>query len=258
MTRPSLFRLILGTALGLIFGLYYAWDVSPRLIKLSSPSDLNPEFQDEFRALSSAAYANTNDLIRATDRLSLLRDTNNPGEILFSLSQKYLAAGRPQMEIRALALLASDLADELEPAITATIIAGEPASTRTPSTPLSGASPSPAPTESPAFELLVLEKICDPELGISRIQVLALDSNAEQLPGIEFAVFWDEGEDHFFTGLKTDLGIGFADFEMEADIVYALHAPGNVPPVTNLVAEDCFTEQRNPYPGSWLLTFKQP
>ena len=257
MTRPSLFRLILGTALGLIFGLYYAWDVSPRLIKLSSPSDLNPESQDEYRALVSSAYANTKDLTRATDRLSLLRDTN-PGELLFSLSQKYLAAGRPQMEIRALALLASDLADELETVITVTIIAGEPASTRAPSTPLSGASPNPAPIESPAFELLVLEKICDPERSISLIQVLALDSNAEQLPGIEFAVFWDGGEDHFFTGLKTDLGIGFADFEMEVDIVYSVHAPGTVAPVTNLVAENCSTEQGEPYPGSWLLTYKQP
>lgn len=257
MTRLSFFRLILGTALGLIFGLYYAWDVSPRLIKLSSPSDLTLEFQDEYRALISAAYANTNDLNRATDRLSLLQDTN-PQETLFSLSQKYLAAGRPQKEIRALALLASDLAEDLELTITPTIIAGEAASTRAPSTPFPAPSPSPAPTESPSFELLALEKICDPERSVPLIQILALDSNAEQLPGIEFAVFWDSGEDHFFTGLKTELGIGFADFEMEPEIAYSVHGPGNIAPVTNLLVENCSAEQGNPYPGSWLLTFKEP
>ncbi|MCH7586734.1 MAG: hypothetical protein IIC78_01665 [Chloroflexi bacterium] len=255
MTRLSFFRLILGTALGLIFGLYYAWDVSPRLINLASPGDLSVEFQNEYRALLSVAYANTNDLVRAKNRLRLLHDPDSQ-ETLFSLSQEYLAAGRPQEEIRALALLASDLSHALLLAITPTIIMQGPASTRAPATPVP--SPSPAPTENPTFELLALEKICDPARSVPLIQILALDSNAVQLPGVEFTVFWESGEDHFFTGLKPELGEGFADFEMEAELVYSVYAPGNSVPVSNLKVENCAVEAGTPFPGSWLLTFKGP
>ena len=35
-------------------------------------------------------------------------------------------------------------------------------------------------------------------------------------PSVELVVTWDEGEDHFFTGLQPELGLGYGDFLMTA------------------------------------------
>ncbi|MBI1865988.1 MAG: HD-GYP domain-containing protein, partial [Nitrospirae bacterium] len=39
---------------------------------------------------------------------------------------------------------------------------------------------------------------------------------------IEIVVVWDAGEDHFFTGLKPELGQGYADFTMTEGVSYTL------------------------------------
>ncbi len=54
------------------------------------------------------------------------------------------------------------------------------------------------------------------------IQVLVYDAAEQGVPSVEVVVTWEGGENHFFTGLKPEMGLGYADFRMAADTVYTL------------------------------------
>jgi len=46
--------------------------------------------------------------------------------------------------------------------------------------------------------------VCDASLSPPLIQVEALDAQGAPVPGAEVLIVWDEGQDHFFTGLKPE------------------------------------------------------
>ena len=77
------------------------------------------------------------------------------------------------------------------------------------------------------------------------------------MPGIEVIVVWDTGQDHFFTGLKPELGLGYGDFTMTEGVTYAVQIAGSTELVTDLSAESCIDNGVDIYLGSWLLTFMQ-
>jgi hypothetical protein len=68
---------------------------------------------------------------------------------------------------------------------------------------------------------------------------------------------WDAGQDHFFTGLKPELGLGYGDFTMTEGISYTLRLADSQQPVTNLSVHECEADGDESYPGSWLLQFEQ-
>ena len=126
------------------------------------------------------------------------------------------------------------------------------------------ASPSPLPsikTSTPIatslYDIRSRRKICDPDFAAPLIQVNVLDAAGDPLPGIEVRVTWDEGEDHFFTGLKPELGLGYADFAMSEGIVYTLQLVGLSEPVSDIQAETCQDDQGAFFLGSWMLIFRQ-
>jgi hypothetical protein len=90
------------------------------------------------------------------------------------------------------------------------------------------------------------------------MQFLLLDSRRKQVPGAEIIVTWDQGEDRFFTGLKPELGDGYADFIMEADTVYNVRVVTGGAFVPDIVAPSCTDPNGAPYLGGILLTFQQP
>jgi hypothetical protein len=102
------------------------------------------------------------------------------------------------------------------------------------------------------------EKVCDTNLAGPLIQVEVLDAAGRPVPGVEALVVWDTGQDHFFTGLKPELGIGYGDFTMTQGLYYTLQLVDTEVPVTGLYVEDCVGEDSELFPGSWLLTFHQP
>ena len=75
---------------------------------------------------------------------------------------------------------------------------------------------------------------------------------------IELVVTWDEGENHFFTGLKPELGLGYADFVMTPSVVYSVRLADGGQPVNDLTAAECQAEDGSRFWGSWLLIFVQP
>lgn len=120
--------------------------------------------------------------------------------------------------------------------------------------------PSRTPTATPGAPFTLKEStfVCDQLLGQPLIQVLTQDRAGQPLPGVEVVVAWEGGEDHFFTGLKPELGLGYADFRMEPGIVYTLQLAAGGPPVQDLSPAECERESGSRYWGSWLLVFTQP
>jgi hypothetical protein len=90
------------------------------------------------------------------------------------------------------------------------------------------------------------------------IIVEAYDASGSPVPGVEIRVNWTGGEDRFFTGLKPELGIGYADFEMTPETIYTVAPAEGGQPVSGLFASECENARRERYWGSWLLVFVQP
>ena len=91
------------------------------------------------------------------------------------------------------------------------------------------------------------------------IQVVTESAGGEQVPGVEVVITWDAGFDHFFTGLKPEVGAGYGDFTMAGGIEYSVHlAESPSATVDSLVAQPCAEPGGDAYLGSWLLIYKQP
>jgi hypothetical protein len=260
MSRSGWFALFAGVALGLAGGLYYAWRVNPVEYTDTAPSSLRADFKASYLTLIASAYASTGDLPRAQARLAIFADPD-PAASLAALAQQLLAAGVPAPEAEAVAALASDLSAgpaTLPPNQTATP-SRTPTQTRTPTiTPTPLPTRTPTPTPGAPFALAEQQRVCDASLPGPLLQVVVLDAAGQPVPGVEVNVIWDEGQDHFFTGLKPEMGLGYGDFLMQQGISYTLQLGGGEEPVTGLVAEDCADEQGGFFAGSWRLVFVQP
>ncbi len=75
---------------------------------------------------------------------------------------------------------------------------------------------------------------------------------------MEIRVLSDQDEDRFYTGLKPELGLGYADFQMDPDLTYSVQLPEASGVVTEVESEACTPEEGESYPGSVLLVFEQP
>lgn len=270
MRRDGWLPFALSFILALIGGLIYAWQVDPTEYIETAPHTLRTDFKADYMALIAASYASSQDILRAQARLNLFSESD-PGTTLAALAQQRLAEGRPESEARALALLAAALGEQPTPFVRTpgaleTALASNPSSTpdiRIPPqasrTPAFSLVPSTTPTLEIAggFELRSMDKVCDPNLAHPLLQALVLDALSHPLPGMEVLVVWDTGQDHFFTGLKPELGLGYGDFTMTEGVTYAVQIVGSTELVTGLSTEDCMDNGGDVYPGSWLLTFAQ-
>jgi len=244
--------LLFGFGIGVAGGLYYAWLVSPVEYLDTAPDSLRADFRAHYVGLIASAYASDQDLVRARTRLALFPDLDASTE-LAALAQQRLAAGLADTEASALAQLASALSRGPSRTPVPT-----PSVSPTPSnTPRPTATRRPTATPGAGFLLTSREQICDPLLSQPLIQVVVVDAAQEPVPGREVIVVWDTGQDHFFTGLKPELGLGYGDFAMTEDISYTLRLADSQQPVTDLAVYECEVEAGDPYPGSWRLEFEQ-
>lgn len=268
MRRAGWLPIVLGLILGFSAGLYYSWVLNPVEYVDADPGSLRAEFKQEALTVIAGAYAASGDLDRARARLALL-DLENPANTLARLSQSMLAVNQDERAARDLARLAADLGERPATVQGTPPTAGietpppEASATATPTatiTPRPTATPTPAPSATPGapFKLTGQEQICDPALGEPQIQVVVLDASGEGVPGMEILVLWDEGEDRFYTGLKPELGWGYADFNMQIGETYSLRLPTEDVGADELVSETCETAGGVEYPGSIRLTFEQP
>ena len=100
--------------------------------------------------------------------------------------------------------------------------------------------------------------ICDPNVDGPLLIILAESNTGQPLPDVEAIVNWEGGEDHFFTGLKPELGLGYADFAMTPGVVYSLRLADGSQPISDLTPAECETPRGERYWGAWQLVFIRP
>lgn len=275
--------LLTGLILGVGLGLVYAWMISPVEYVDAGPYSLREDFKDQYRLMIALAYMADDNFERAKARLDQLKDPNIAQTIAMQ-AQRFLADGRPEMETRAIGMLAVALGEGPLPTrsvttgetpkvetttMTPTLVVANPsASTEIPGEAISETgstlqpTATPLPTRTPTatpgepFLLAQQDLICDPALSSALIQVQVYDAAGQAVPGVEVIVSWEGNEEHFFTGLKPELGLGYADFTMTIDETYTLHLADGGEPVTNLTVAECEGDGGARYYGSWSLVFR--
>lgn len=289
--RWALVGVILGgLVLGLGLGLLYAWVVRPVTYVETAPVALRADFKDQFRVMIAAAYAANGNLPRARARLSLLGDAA-PATTLIDQSRRAAGPGGSAESALALANLAAALSPGGSPTITippptdtatptktaqATKTARPGATaarpTRTPLPPTASATPSrtprptltsrPSPTATVTpgrpFAILSNEAVCDETLQRGLLQVIVKDAGGRQVPGAEIVISWPGGQESFFTGLKPELGDGYADYLMQEGVTYALRLAADSEAASGLSIPPCEAADGAPYDGGIEIIFQQP
>jgi hypothetical protein len=282
--------LFLGLLLGLAAGLGYSWGLNPVQFYNTDPVDLRPQHKETWILLVAAAYRQDGDLDRALSRLSGLDDPQI-GQTVAHLTEQDIQAGRSALRIRALTALADALGARTdammiylatpEPTLFFTPTPVPPTPTATPpATPTDTPTPTPTPTATrtptatptatqtrrpaatrqptatppPPFFLAQRQRICEPDREIPRIEIVVQTDEGAGIPGSEIWVTWSGGVDRFTTGLKPEIGLGYADFDMTPGSVYAVAVGDPTLPVVNLLRpEPCFPDQDDSILASWRL-----
>lgn len=285
---------LLALLIGVAAGLAYAWAVAPMRYGDAAPNTLRSDFKDQFRTLIAASYSATHNLERARARLTLLGDTD-PVDALTAQAQRMLASGASFQVVQQVAQLATDLrAGEANVAAAATVTpiaavlpsamptmtqvvptqvelaaaasatpavpTGTEATTATAAldTPIPRPTQTPIPTASAPFQLLSQDQVCNSNLTDGLMQVSVLDRRKHQMPGVEIDISWAGGEESFFTGLKPEIADGYADYIMQAGVIYALRVGRSGDTLPNLTAPSCPTANGQTYLGGLKLVFQQP
>jgi len=116
---------------------------------------------------------------------------------------------------------------------------------------------SPTSTPGAPFELVNQSTFCEPtQPGL--LQVFLVNGAFKPAPGVELVITWFGGEEHFFTGLKPEMGYGYADYKMTENTEYALSLSAGGTRVTGLKTPACTDQSGKVYPGGIHLEFKQP
>jgi hypothetical protein len=121
-------------------------------------------------------------------------------------------------------------------------------------------SPTPTATATPGRPFVVKDRsqVCDPTRPHPLLQVDLIDAAGHPVPGVELLVAWQGGEDHFFTGLKPDIDLGYADYVMSPDITYSLRLLDGGQPITGIKAPQCTDQNGQVYWGGWSFRLAQP
>jgi hypothetical protein len=121
--------------------------------------------------------------------------------------------------------------------------------------------PTVTPRPEPRFELAQLRRVCpgasDPEEVGGQLRITVLNAVGEQQPNVELLVRWSDGEDRVFTGLKPEVGAGYADFAMERGQSYQVGVIGTESDVAQgVVADECADGTGGTRMASWEIVFR--
>jgi hypothetical protein len=251
---------IVGLVLGLVGGVYYAWFLNPVTYENVAPDQLSDVAQADYVLLVSQAYVEDGDRERARARLVAL-EANSPAQLVANEADDAFLRGAPAEEVRALTALAEALGGQ---PIAADVFSGtvQPTQAATPTTqgqavdtptPTSTVTPFPTPTVfvppptptpigTGAFGLF--ERVDECVAGQQPVlEVIVEDPFGNGIPGISVVVRSNERTETFFTGLKPQNGLGFADFIMTPDQTYTVELRGLSDPVAGVTSFACTTAE---------------
>ena len=210
----------LALAAGLAAGLAFAWGLAPVAYHNAAPDSLEPQHKLVYLALVGDLYAAEGDLERARARLSDLGVAPDGSTLAGSIEQ-YLDGGGRIEEIGSLARLAQDLGASGG----VLLVFGTTPKVSTPvppeTTPLP-TTPPVTPTLGLTFRLVEKTATCAPAGQNGKIVVRVRDAAGQGMPGVRLAVSWAAGQDRFYTGLRPELGPGYADLQMARGTEYEL------------------------------------
>ncbi|MFH2038260.1 MAG: hypothetical protein ABIJ65_02380 [Chloroflexota bacterium] len=278
--RKGNWYLLTGLVIGILSGLIISWVVAPVKYIDTHPATLRSDFKDDFRFQIASAFYATNNLERAKSRLDLLDDADVI-QALTKQAQNLLDSGDPTNKAFVLAFLTSALKQDSDLSLDDPTENKSLASTNTATTNPTGTSPvtmGGTPSKQPAFintptlrpsstftptlgAAFILKKnqvICDSPQNSLLLQVEIRNRAGKPIPGAEIIITWSEGEEHFFTGLKPEIGDGYADYLMTPEVVYSIQLAKGGAPVSYLSAPSCSTESGITRWGSIKLVFQQP
>jgi hypothetical protein len=277
--------------IGLAVTLIYTWYLDPNA-PTTTPSRLNLADKETYILLVAAAYRHDGNLEKANKRLARLKN-KNINQAIVNLAEEYIATGADVRDIRSLVSLAAGLGETKgsmlvylitptsTPKPTATFTntpTPQPTGTPTPlptttNTPTSIPTPLNSPTGPPTttirptltpapddpFELAQSVALCDNTAnGVLRVYVRDWQGNG--VPGVELMVSWPGGQDTFFTGFKTKINPGYADFQMTPDQTYQVELV-NLPASTAKGINDAAPSRCLNLPSgiapSWQVVFQQ-
>jgi hypothetical protein len=124
------------------------------------------------------------------------------------------------------------------------------------STPRPTRTPTPEPGQ--PFVLSGQETLCDSNLPDGLLQVVVINRSRRHLPGIEIVITWDGGREQFFTGLKPEIGNGYADYLMTPDTTYTVQLARGSDVAQGIAAPTCQSPTGEAFLGNIKLTFQQP
>ncbi|MBI3760376.1 MAG: hypothetical protein HY260_00740 [Chloroflexi bacterium] len=261
MTRLTI-ALVIGLVLGLTAGLLYAWVISPVQYTDINPSGLNAAQREEYLMLIASGYAADGNIARAKQRLAALGDPD-VARTVTALAQRAAAEGRSPETVSALSALALALGVGPGPVPTAVEIitpTGAELPTLelpTPTAAITLFAPTPTGTSVYEYELASAQKICDPQLPGPMIQAQVQTADGKPIPGVEVVIAWDGGRDHFFTGFKPELGLGYGDFAMTPETTYSVSLAAAKKRAEGLFAEPCDAGNGKTFLGAWLVVFRR-
>lgn len=220
---------VVALAAGLAGGLLYTWVLNPVEYYDTTPDSLHIQDKFVYVALIGDLYAYEEDLAQAEARLARL-GLEADGPVLADIIEQHLESGGRPEEIRNLARLAQALGASGG----VLLVFGSdptplPSPTPSPIVPpvppaQTDVLPSPQPPLAPApgFQLVEQTAVCAAPGQSGIIAIWVQDAQENELPGIEIVVSWPSGQDRFFTGLRPGRGAGYADFEMDPNVEYAV------------------------------------
>jgi hypothetical protein len=128
------------------------------------------------------------------------------------------------------------------------------ATRRATSTPRATLTPTITTTPEPRYTLSAQVRRCEDDAGVGGLlRVTVLDSDGEPVPNVELLIRWDTGEDGFFTGLKPERGVGYADYALEAGKSYQVGIVGLKSDFAQGIVSDACDDGTR---ASWDLVFR--
>jgi hypothetical protein len=289
--RPRRFVSWTGLLLGIILALGGAFYVTREIIPLpqadTAPWQLTTDAKNAYVVAIILDYTHQGDLGTTIQRLVDLRlPTSDPIQAVADIAcqlatSPYISTNSGADAVRAMIQFyklqnKSGCADDLplvsqnNPVVVTVVLPTPtlpPPPTKTPEAVISGQdNQTPTPTRTPfvpptappaSFELVIANTFCDVQLsGI--IEVRVINNSGVELPAMPIRVRWDGGSSQFYSGLKPERGLGYADFQMEQGRAYTIEMPAlSNPSTTPLTATPCFTDNNQPAVLSYRVVFRE-
>lgn len=271
---------------GLLLGISITRLQGPLPQDQAEPWQLRAEDRQHYMMAIALEYEHSGDTLRALDKLIALRPAQDPWRALAAAacelgSRGYLRSPSGIQALRSAVRLytaqeRAGCAEQLLPAETTPSPDASEAASATQAEQVSDdPRPTPLPTKRPlrqtfvatptrrpavpgadirSFAVLSVRSFCDlarPAL----IEAHVVDYIGRGIPGQPIRVRWGNREDLFFSGLKSEHGDAYADFQMAPDIDYAIEMNGaRDPTASSLRTGDCYTDNRRGL-KSYRVTF---